>query len=406
MKYLTGKLFNVFGLGTLSVSPTAATETPAANLGDGKPSVPHVAGSIAADSYMQVRRNALTNGGFETSTLAGWTDNDQGTGTSTETTTGAEVRTGTKACEMTGSSAANYGSRYQDIEVSAGEYWKVTAYVIAIAAGVGKLFIRNLRTGKYWNGSAWGASRTHAATSSATSYTAITATFQIEDFDTCGADTVNLRVELVCESGNVAWDDVLAVSGVTFAAIFGHNYGGGVVPTVRSSDDGSSWTDRATMTVKRAAFYTTFSIIYAEYWRIVLVGTNFEAPYTGEAVLGQHQTCATTPKAPIVTASEIPGVRDVGPAGQVMTYNFATDARVDLMLTFRATSITAAKELADSIWLRSGQGRYPTIIVPVDSEANVYFGHLMEPHSEDRSLTALADVAMRLRGAPFPTVGA
>lgn len=403
--YLTGSKMNAFGRGTVTVSPTESSVAPKANLYDSDPSTPHIAGSVAADSYMRVQVQALTNPGFETSTLASWTDNDQGTGTSTETATGAEVRTGTKACEMTGTDTSNYGSRYQDITVAAGEYRKATVYAIAIGSGTAKLFLRNLKTGNYYNGSAWASTRAAAGSSAATSFTAVTVTYQVEDFDTCRADTVTLRWEIACEAGNVAFDDCLDVPGVTFAGIFGHNYGNVISPLVQSSDDGSAWTTRATMTIKRPAFFSIFAIIYAEYWQIKLSGTPHESPYTGEAVLGQYQTSTTSPQWGFPKTRAFPGSRQRGPSSRAHVYNYATDPPQDVELKFSARTAAASAELAESLWLRSGQGLYPVIFVPIDTETDVYYGRLMDPVVVERPFSGVYDTTLTLVGDPFPTVG-
>lgn len=405
--YLTGSRFNVFGMGgTVSVSPTAATVAPASNLYDSDPGTPHIAGSIAADSYMRVQYNALTNPGFETSTLSGWTAGSLGTGTSAETTTAGEFRSGSKALELTGTDSSNYGSRYQTITVAAGEYRKATFYGRGIGAGTGKLYLYNKKTGNYYNGSAWASTRAAAASSSSTAAfpgSATTVTYQIEDFDTCRADTVSLRWELACESGDFCFDDVLDVSGVTFAGIFGHNYGNVISPLVQSSDDGSAWTTRATMTIRRPAFYSTFSIIYAEYWQIKLSGTPHEAPYTGEAVLGQYATATSCPEWGLTVTTDFPGVRNAGATARVSGYNFSVDASESLEMTFESYTLAEARELSNLIWLRSANGLYPVVAALTDT-VEVFYGRPQKPF--DRASPAgVYACSMNLKGDPFPTVG-
>jgi len=404
--YLTGRYFNVFGRGgTVSVSPAASSVAAASGLYDSDPSLPHIAGSVAADSYMRVQYNALTNPGFETSTLSGWTAGSAGTGTSAETTTAGEFRSGAKACKLAGTDSSNYGSRYQSITVNAGEYRKATVYIKYTSAGSGKIFLKNLKTGNYYNGSAWASTRAAAVTQAATtSFVVMTVTYQVEDFDTCRADYVSLRWEIAAESGTICFDDALDVPGVTWASIHGHNYGP-VSPLVQSSDDGSAWTTRATMTIKRPAFFSTFSIIYAEYWQFKLSGTNHEAPYTGEAVLGQYQTSATSPQWDVRDKREFPGVRNKGPAGRPSVYIYATDPPRDVTLAYSARTSAAAKELGESLWLRSGQGLYPVILAPIDTESDVYFGRFMAPVEQARPFQGVYEYSLEMSGDPFPTVG-
>lgn len=413
--YLTGSAFNLYARGTVSVSPTASSVGPATSLYDKDPSSPHIAGSVAADSYMRVDANPFLSGGFEVkgfevSPLVGWTSGNVGTGTSAETTTAGERRNGSYGLKMSGTDSSNYGSRYFDLTVNSGEYRQATVYMRSSASGTGKLFLRNLKTGNYYNGSAWASTRAAAASSTSTtafaSVPATTVTYQMESFEACRADTVTLRWELVCDSGSFCFDDCLDVPGVNFASVHGHNYGS-VVPLVyyASLGDFSDQALAVTMTVKRPAFYSPITMTYARYWQIKLSGTNFEAPYTGEAVLGQYQTSATSPQWGIPTTRSFPGVRTRSPGARHHVYNFATDPPEDIEATFSARTAAAASEIADSIWLRSAQGLNPTIFVPIDTEANVYYGRLIEPHTVQRPFSGVHDCTLRLMGDPFPTIG-
>lgn len=402
--YKAGRSLGAFQRGTVTCSPSAASVSAATNLGDGDPSTPLIWGSIAADSYGQADIQALTNPGFETSTLTGWTAGSAGTGTSAEET--GTFRTGAKALKLVGTDSSNYGSRYQDIVVYAGEYRKESVYIKTLTAGTAKLFLKNLKTGLYYNGSAWASTRAAAVSQAATgSFVAMTVTYQMESFDACREDYVSLRWELVCESGTVFFDDCLSVFGVSFAGVFGHNLGP-VVPTVRSSDDASSWTDRSAMTIRRIAFFSTFSTIYAQYWRLVLVGTNHEAPYCGEVVLDQYQTSATACQWGLADSRDFPAARASGASKRTTTYNFAKDPPESIKLSFSPRSSTASKELADALWLRSEQGRYPVILVPIDTEDGVFFGRITEPRTVDRPFQGVYMLDLSLVGDPLPTLGA
>ena len=413
--YLTGSKMNAFGRGTVLVSPAEASVALKTNLYDNDPSSPMIAGSITTDPYVEVYVNALTNPGFETSTLSGWTSGTAGTGTSAETSTAGEFRSGSKALELTGTDTSNYGSRYQTITVAAGEYRKATFYGRAIGAGVGKLFLKNLKTGNYYNGGgggAWGSTRASAVSASATTAFAVpgvatTVTYQVEDFDTCRADTVSLRWELACESGDYCFDDCADFPGVNFCAVFGHNLGNMITPTVRSyEEDGVTHSDHVTMALKRPACFGTFAMAYAYWWRLFMIGTPHEAPYLGEAVFGQYQTCATSPKWGLPKTRAFPGGRSkAGSIGRPVAYNFATDPPQDIEVEFSARTAAASREIAESIWLRSGQGLYPVILVPIDTETDVYFGRLFEPVTVERPFQGVYETTLKLAGDPFPTVG-
>lgn len=403
--FLTGQNFNLFSRGgTVSVSPSAASGYPASGLYDDDPSLPHIAGSISADSYMRVRQsNALANPGFETAAFSGWTDGHVGTGSNTDTTTGAEVRTGLRSAKLAGTNSSNYGSLYQFITVRAGAPRKATVYIKTPSSGTAKLFLRNYKTGLYYNGTTWGA-RSAAVSQAATgSWVAMSVEYTLESYSACRADTVLLVWEIACESGTVCFDDCTDFAGVNFASIHGHNYGQ-VIPLVQSSDDGSSWTTRATMTIKRPAFYSYFSTIYAEYWQIMLIGLNDVAPYTGEAVLGFAIETDAYPQWGMVAEDEFPGVRHETPNGRVTAYNFTTDPRRSLRMTFEAYSTAELAELQEDLWWRSAQGRYPTVIALTDT-SEVFYGRITEPLPV-ASNPGTFGLQMYLRGDGLPTVGA
>lgn len=408
MLYLAGRYFNVFGrLGTVTMSPAALSTAPKANLYDRDPSTPSIFGSAAADSTLQCQNINLSDPGFEDAGLTFWTSGDTGTGTSVRTTTAGEFRTGTGGLKISGTDASNYGSRYQILTVAAGEWRKATLYGRAPAAGTGKLYLKNLKTGNYYNGSAWASARAAAVSSSTTAAfpgTAITVTYQVESLDACREDYVSLKWELACESGTFCFDDLSDSVGVTFASLHGHNLGP-VSALVESSDDGSAYTTRATMTTKRPAFFSTFAIIYAPYWRFKLSGTNHEAPYIGEAVLGQYQTSTVQPLWNPIVDRAIPGTRQFGTAARPSAYSYCTDPTESIGMEFLAANATAEKDLYDNLWLRSREGEFPVIVVPRDDETAVYFGHLMRPYSSARPFGDARPTSLYLIGAPFPTVG-
>jgi hypothetical protein len=406
--YLTGSRFNLFSVGTVSEDPAGHAYGAITKLYDSDPGSPHIFSGTSDDSYFRVRQNRLSNGGFETASLSGWTNGSAGTGSAAETSVGAEVNSGTKAAKLDGSSGVNYGSLSQTVTVSAGEAFQITAWIKVASAGAdqGLVYVQNLRTGKYLTAAAaWQTTRTFCIGHSTATYTQKDLQFSVESFDACRVDTMPLKIEIYCESGPAYFDDILLVSGVTFAGIFGHNYGP-VSPLVQSSDDGSAWTTRSTMTIRRPAFYSTFSIVYAEYWQILLSGTNHEAPYTGEAVLGQYQTAATSQDWGFSIEDEIPGVRNTGPSGRASVYSFSRDPRQLLTMTVGPRSLTAARDLTGALWLRSEQGRYPVVAVPIDTESDVIFGRMMEPMRLDRVFDAVYSAGgVMIQGDPFPTVG-
>ena len=404
--YLTGSKLNTFSRGTVSISPSAASVSDAANLYDGDPGCPLLFGSAAA-GYAKVDCNALINPGFETSTLSGWTDADSGTGSpaSTETTTAGEFRSGTKALKLYSDTPAGTAARYQTISARPGEYRKATFYIKGDATATVSLYLTNTVTGRSYNGSSWGSYAAAVSQAASGSFVAVTVTYQVESYEACGTDSVSLtwRISMAPSSGAATAyvDDCSDVPGITFASIHGHNLSAD--PTVESSDDDSSWTTRATMTRKRPAFWTSFAIVYARYWKIAWASAQ-TATYIGEAVLGQYETSATSPQWGLTESRDIPGVRTRGPSGRHAVYNYATDPPRGITMTFSARTAAAARELSDSLWLRSGQGLYPAVIVPIDTETGVYYGRLTAPHEQPRPFQGVYNCDLALVGDPFPVV--
>jgi len=239
--YLTGSKLNTFSRGTVSISPSAASVSDAANLYDGDPGCPLLFGSAAA-GYAKVDCNALTNPGFETSTLSGWTDADSGTGSpaSTETTTAGEFRSGTKALKLYSDTPAGTAARYQTIGARPGEYRKATFYIKGDATAVVSLRLINTTTGNYYTGSAWASANTAAVSQAASgSFVAVTVTYQVESYEACGTDSVSLtwRISMAPSSGAATAyvDDCSDVPGASFASVHGHNLSAEKIPFPCSS---------------------------------------------------------------------------------------------------------------------------------------------------------------------------
>ena len=97
-------------------------------------------------------------------------------------------------------------------------------------------------------------------------------------------------------------------------------------------------------------------------------------------------------------------MRGRGSSARPYTYNLATEPTRDIEMSFSPRSEADAKEIEDMV-LRSGQGRYPTIIVPIDTEAGVYSGRLEEPTSRTRPFHGVHEIPLRLVGDPLPLIG-
>jgi hypothetical protein len=419
MLFLGGEKFNLVGRATtLSSSPAAEVLAnplvdPLVYLGqDNQPSAPVVFSAIQADSYFQVDLSEVLNGGFETSTLASWTDADVAAGTSTETTTAGEFNSGAKALECTGTSGSDVGRRYQDIRVRAGELRKLHVFIRA-ASGTGDVYLQNLSTGKYLqSGLTWSTSRNPVLTHNTSTYTEKTATYQVESLDACQADLVYLRLYLESSVGaaNVQFDDVADYGGVNFGSVHGHNIDQAVTMTLVSDDNSgfSSGTTRATFTVKRGAFFSSFATIYERYWRLKFGGQNLvSAPYVGEWVLGQATSMSIGARYGSSIESIFPQLRHQTAGGEQWRFNITSDAvrRFSLSLSLLTTS-AGWLQGRDEFWRRTGGGLWPAVIVPIDTEPDVFYGIFPESMTIGRTTMQVQEPASLLfEELPFPVVG-
>lgn len=407
MLYSTGRYANVLSRGTVTSYPSASSVAPNAGLFDGDPSCPRIAGSIVANNYDNVDINAVVNGTFEAGSAGSlptsFSAANSGTGSGVITTTAGEFRTGSKALKLT--AGTGVGWVYQTITARAGEWRQSRAWARYVGSGALFFYVYNTQTGKYWTGSAWSASVSYATVGTLTGSFAVgSTTYQVEDFDTCRADTVTLQIGLYCNAGVACVDDYTDVPGVNACAIFGHNLGP-ISMEITSTIDGSS-TSRATPTIRRGSFFSSFAIAYATSWTVYYNGTPIVTPYVGELWLGQFETCATSPKWGLSKTRTIPGVRNTSPGRRTTAISFSLDPTQDIALEFSGRTSTADKELCESLWLRSGQGRYPVVLVPIDTESDVCHGRILEPVTTARPFTGVYDTSMTLLGDPFPTVGA
>lgn len=159
------------------------------------------------------------------------------------------------------------------------------------------------------------------------------------------------------------------------------------------------------MTRKRPAFWTSFSIVYARYWKIAFSAAP-TAVYIGEAVLGQYQTSTTPALTGPATSYDVPGVRSISGVGKMSAYAYSADHRESVRLEFSADTEAAAREAVDGIAQRSQGGRYPVVIVPLSTETGVYFGRVANVMELRRPALNVWDYGFDVIGDPLPTVGA
>lgn len=430
MLYLTGKYANVCNRvslggydatpaganGSVTVTPSAASAYPIDNVCDRDPSTPTILGSLVSNSHFDLFHSALANRSFDAafSPSSDWTDASAGTGTAARTTDPTKYNTGTGGALLTSNGSGNEAEMAQRITVVAGEHRRLIVYAKALSGVPVMTFtIYNPQTGHWWNGTTWTtvpSAVTPTGTVNGVSFTQLYADYQVEDYDTVFGDTTYLLIYVTNRSAaasELGVDDTADVPGINFCGVFGHNLGDITNPTLQH-DITNGYVGLETsfaMTAARGSFFVNCTMSYSPYWRFVIGGTNWDEPYIGELVFGQVKTCATDPKAGPRRTLDLPSIGHMSPIGRLGVYPLASASRRSVGLTFQAKTAAAAREIA-VIYERSQAGRYPVIIAPISTEADVYYGRLTAPHVEDRPIDKFWESSMDLIGDPLPLVGA
>ncbi len=389
---LTGQRYNVLETGTVTVS-TEDSLYPATRLYDGRPIQPFKFSSTA-DQTIDIDGNRITNGNLDTwsgGAPSGWTVD----GTVAETTTAGEFRSGSAArVDSNGSITMTFWARSGERIVING--WR---RILAAGQGVAQAFLRNVNTGRQWDGSSWvsgvfaGPFLEDSTNTAYTEYgpTAVT----VEAYSVTKTDLCQMELQLVngdLTGGDyVFFDDWFVWPSIDFLSIHGHNIISSVSVALRRGSTFPAGSLEVTLTLDSPSFYTYRSTVRDDrYWRIIVSGDNLTAPYLGEVVLGRALALARKPDLGGVTLAErseaIVATSEYGErhAVQRMTAN-----RRRLAMGFRFATEATYTEARDEVNRRSGgvPSSYPFVIVPDSNRAEVLHGALVGGEWGVRRLT-------------------
>ncbi len=386
MLVVSGERMNLLARGTVT-SSSADSDWPLTSLYNYRPASEFRFNAAAADDYVELDSNVVSNGGFETSTLSGWTDGSVGASNAISEE-GSIVDGGAKAMKLTltTSGSSNHTTGYQDIEARAGERWNFSAALRGDGTVSARLRIYIVEAGRWLSSdlTTWASTAQDVDTVSAASYATHTGTFTLPSMATLQRATVTLRVSIVAAeasgSGAAYADDVYFWPSWDFVSVHGHNLAiPGITVQLRESTDAFSGSDDlvASPTVYRPTFHHHESTpCDYRYMRVKFVGTNHEAIRLGEIVVGQALESATYPDNGYTRGFVWPGNRMTTP-GNVRWARALGDAlQRTYLLRFAFRSSANMREFRDEIVARSKGGLLPMVVVPDSTltESTAVFG--------------------------------
>lgn len=204
-----------------------------------------------------------------------------------------------------------------------------------------------------------------------------------------GDADVTLELQLVLQNGGASqgrWDDIslsLLKAADLMMVAGNHNLPLSAAPVWKTSDDGVSWTTRATFTVVKGQFWALLaSPVTARFHSFTVPGTPIVKYFVGELILAATEVIPNGPEDPVsISYAEKGQARLASPAGTEYVSNRGPypPRTVSFGMSFRdaAETQTAIGILVDE--LRGG--RYECVILPetVQFPWLAIFGRVPEP---------------------------
>jgi len=384
-------------------SPAGDAFFGASFLGDQRCDAPFRFSSIAADSYVNVDLNLVTNGDAELGNATGWTSNG-----GTLTADAVTKNNGTYGLKLTNGAAGEY---YQDVTVRAGEAMKLEWALFggggAIAAAIR---LQNRQTGKYLQpGGTWSTaididSQTTAAWKPGGAGTS-TLQFTVESFATCMKDQVTLRLAIrLSASGTVYFDDISLYPATDFCGVFGHNIDAVLAPELRSGISGATLESSFSFAVRQPLFFAVASSpIYQRYLRLKLTGTPVVQTWIGEWLLGQLSSFQRNSSGPAKIAYARRQVRYEMRSGMLVAAAIGPEPVRTVTLPFQHELLAQWQQLRDELFRRASGGVFPALIVPTEAESELcFFGTLQGDMQASLVVERQYDTDVSITEYPFP----
>ena len=453
---LTGRYANLARLGTSITASSAHALYPAANAIDNNPSKPWRAGSTVTPQYLILDMNHRQNdnGSFEDWALGapvGWTVVTEDVGVVTQETDPANVHTGASAVRFGRGHNTGVSLAYKDFEVPSGTLWRLSMFVKAGLA-TNRIWVQNLDTGQWllppspWLpllppigaiGEGWGPAIIpywgfKASSLDPTVYVhEIPHVFRVEDWwEPAGnakgrlstrKDVTTIRVMIGWDDGvdigNFYLDDLTLVPALDFASVHHHNLRGRDRLALEYSADGIIFGQLADFDFggvanRKQDVYVTFDAVVRQYIRLraeapdgLHIDGSFDqgAPQVSELVLGQARTLAMHESYGHATGHRWPQHRDEAGIYAYAQADQPTRSR-NLILEPRGDAETS-EELADvliRLYQRSRAGAFPAVIVPDNTQSEVFFGRFPPDLDLTRDYFLVHKAGLTLRGFPAP----
>jgi hypothetical protein len=379
-KFISGPLLNTLGRCVAAASPTPIADTnyPVSQLYDGVAALPFRFGTSTSDAVVKFDLNLLNNPGFEitlsTTSTSGWL----AVSGSSMTNSTAYANSGTNSIRVN-------GMAYHDVQVRPSEGLKFQWSMYdgtGSSADLTYIQIQCMDLGQYLTSSGgWSAATTTyvTQTTGAGGWKSSSLTFNIPGLSELLQDTATLRVSLVACSSAAYFDDILLYPGISWVSAHGHNWTTVLSPEVEGSSNDSSYTSVKTLSLYRDVALGTFSTAYYRYWKFILNGTPYAAPYCGELVFGQYDTLLENPMYGSTVQYQEKQVRKESPAGTQYVYNRGGQSVRTLKMTFYYSDSTQYYQSRRSVFRSSRGGERMIAISASDMDTEqVVYGRITE----------------------------
>lgn len=386
----------------MASAPTLSTSEdslfPAPKMYDGLPSIPfRFSGTSSAQTItfdLNIVPNANMSAASTASVLTFWTVL---TGSVVRST--ADAYTGTYSMAVTASGSG--GEAYQDVDIFAEEEANATVAVRGDGAAGCSAKVQNRRT-KNWLTSTggWQAAEVALLANATTSWAELTVEgVDVESMRACKGE-LRLTLETTSTSGTVYGGLFAVWPSVNFVSGHGHNVDDGVSLMLRRSSDAfvAVDTSEVEITPRQPTFYSVLTSQKTDrYWRLAFTGTNAEAIWLGEVVLGQAVSLTCLPLAPWSEESEDAQIRT-----GLGAYLQGDQPKRRLTLSFDLDSATKLGQNYD-LYECSRGGAYPLVLVPMSTETACYYCRIDQVYKTSREHVSSWGVEMVFAEEPFPT---